>query len=69
MKTSVISPEFRERYLSNPGDRTRSRDARSCSTDPRTTTPASMIRSHIDERCVLFMRGTGAIGYPGGQKW
>ena len=44
MKTSVISEEFRQRYLSDPeATRTRSRAALWCSTGPRTTTRASMI--------------------------
>ena len=44
MKTSVISDEFRERYLNNPGTRTPSRAAPSCSMGRRTTTTASTIR-------------------------
>ena len=44
----------------------RSRAAPSCSTDPRITTTASTIRrSKIDENTLLFVRGTGPIGYPG----
>ena len=66
MKTSVISEEFRDRYLSTRRTRTRSRAARSCSTDRRTITTASTIRrSKIDEHTMLFMRGAGPIGYPG----
>ena len=51
MKTSVISDEFRERYLvQSRRTRTRSRAARSCSTGRRTITTASTIRrSKIDE--------------------
>jgi dihydroxy-acid dehydratase len=66
MKTSVISPEFRERYLSNPKD-------------PMAFTGRAIVFDGpedyhariddpslgIDEHCVLFMRGAGPIGYPG----
>ena len=68
MKTSVISKEFRDRYLVNPErSRTRSRAAPSCSRARRIITqriddPAL----EIDEHCILFVRGTGPIGYPGG---
>ncbi len=67
MKTSVITDEFRQRYLENaehpnvfegraivfegPEDFNRRID------DPDLA---------IDEHCVLVMRGTGPIGYPGG---
>jgi dihydroxy-acid dehydratase len=67
MKTSVISPEFRERYLSNPAD-PEAFEGRAIVFDgpedyhARIDDPAL----DIDERCVLFMRGTGPIGYPGG---
>ena len=43
LKTSVISDAFRARYLSNPADPECSRDAPSCSTARRTTTPISTI--------------------------
>jgi len=67
MKTSVISAEFRERYLANPGDPDAFEGRAVVFDGPedyhaRIDDPAL----HIDERCVLFMRGTGAIGYPGG---
>jgi dihydroxy-acid dehydratase len=66
MKTSVISPEFRARYLSNP-------------TDPEAFEGRAVVfdgpeHYHrdiddpalaIDDNCILFMRGTGPIGYPG----
>ena len=68
MKTSVISKEFRDRYLINPeGSRTRSRAAPSCSRARRIiTTRIDDPSLDIDEHCILFMRGTGPIGYPGG---
>jgi dihydroxy-acid dehydratase len=67
MKTSVISKEFRDRYLSDPGD-PEAFEGRAVVFDgpedyhARIDDPAL----NIDERCILFMRGTGPIGYPGG---
>jgi dihydroxy-acid dehydratase len=66
MKTSVISEEFRERYLSNPDDPGAfegpavvfdgPEDYHARIDDPSLDiTPATL----------LFMRGTGPIGYPG----
>lgn len=66
MKVSVISPEFRERYLSNPND-------------PEAFVGRAVVFDGpedyhhriddeslgIDEHCILFMRGAGPIGYPG----
>ncbi|MDV6332551.1 IlvD/Edd family dehydratase [Asticcacaulis sp. 201] len=66
MKVSVISPEFRERYLSNPAD-------------PEAFVGRAVVFDGpedyhhriddeslgIDEHCILFMRGAGPIGYPG----
>ncbi|ADU13408.1 IlvD/Edd family dehydratase [Asticcacaulis excentricus] len=66
MKVSVISPEFRERYLSDP-------------TSPNAFTGRAIVFDgpedyhhriddeslNIDEHCILFMRGAGPIGYPG----
>lgn len=66
MKTSVISPEFRQRYLSNPDD-------------PEAFEGTAMVfdgpeeyHARIDDRSlditpetILFIRGTGPIGYPG----
>ena len=67
MKTSVISPEFRARYLSNPEDPDAFEGRAVVFDGPedyhaRIDDPAL----NIDEHCVLFMRGTGPIGYPGG---
>jgi dihydroxy-acid dehydratase len=66
MKTSVISEEFRQRYLSNPKDPDAfeglavvfdgPEDYHSRIDDPKLK---------IDECTLLFMRGTGAIGFPG----
>jgi dihydroxy-acid dehydratase len=66
MKTSVISEEFRQRYLSNPDDLD-AFEAKAVVFDgpedyhSRVDDPAV----GVDENTVLFMRGTGPIGYPG----
>ncbi|TCK28380.1 galactonate dehydratase [Ancylobacter aquaticus] len=66
MKMSVISPEFRVRYLSNPDD-PEAFEGRAVVFDgpedyhARIDDPALA----IDDMCVLFMRGAGPIGYPG----
>jgi dihydroxy-acid dehydratase len=67
MKTSVISPEFRQRYLSNPADPEAFEGTAMVFDGPedyhaRIEDPAL----GIDEHTILFMRGTGPIGYPGG---
>jgi dihydroxy-acid dehydratase len=59
MKTSVISGEFRQRYLSNAKD-PNAFEGRAVVFDG----PEDYHR-RIDEHSVLFMRGVGAIGYPG----
>jgi dihydroxy-acid dehydratase len=67
MKTSVISKEFRERYLSDPNDPDAFEGRAIVFDGPedyhaRIDDPAL----GIDEHCMLFMRGAGTIGYPGG---
>ncbi|ADZ69197.1 IlvD/Edd family dehydratase [Polymorphum gilvum] len=67
MKTSVISPDFRQRYLSNPDDPDAFEGRAVVFEGPedyhaRIDDPAL----EIDEHCLLFIRGTGPIGYPGG---
>jgi dihydroxy-acid dehydratase len=66
MKTSVISPAFRERYLSTPG----SENAFECKVvvfdgsddyHHRINDPSL----DIDERTMLVIRGAGPIGWPG----
>ncbi|MGA9657793.1 MAG: IlvD/Edd family dehydratase [Asticcacaulis sp.] len=66
MKVSVISDEFRTRYLNNPDD-------------PQAFVGRAIVFDGpedyhhriddeslgIDEHCILFMRGAGPIGYPG----
>jgi dihydroxy-acid dehydratase len=66
MKTSGISPEFRERYLSNPKDPEAFEGNAMVFDGPedyhaRIDDPAQ----GIDEHTILFMRGAGPIGYPG----
>ncbi|MDR3422669.1 MAG: dihydroxy-acid dehydratase family protein [Xanthobacteraceae bacterium] len=66
MKTSVISEEFRARYLSNPKD-PNAFEGRAVVFDgpedyhKRIDDPALQ----IDEHTILFIRGAGPIGYPG----
>ena len=67
MKTSVISDNFRQSYLSNPEDPDAFEGRAIVFDGPeefhhRIDDPAE----NIDESCILFMRGTGPIGYPGG---
>ena len=66
MKTSVISDEFRKRYLSNPKDPNAFEGRAVVFDGPedyhrRIDDPAV----EIDENTILFMRGAGPIGYPG----
>ncbi len=67
MKTSVISKEFRDRYLSNPNDPDAFEGRAIVFEGPedyhdRIEDPSL----NIDEHCMLFVRGAGPIGYPGG---
>ncbi len=66
MKTSVISEEFRARYLSNPADPDAFEGRAVVFDGPE------QYRNQIDDPAlaidsdtILFMRGTGPIGYPG----
>ena len=66
MKTSVISDDFRQRFLSKPGSEgvfearaivfEGPEDYHSRINDPSL---------NIDENCMLFIRGVGCVGYPG----
>ena len=67
MKTSVISENFRKAYLSNPEDMNAFEGKAIVFDGPedfhhRIDDPAE----NIDESSILFMRGAGPIGYPGG---
>ena len=66
MKTSVISQQFRDRYLSNPEDPDAFEGRAVVFDGPedyhaRIDDPAL----GVDASCILFMRGAGPIGYPG----
>ena len=66
MKTSVISPEFRDRYLSNPDDPEAFEGPAVVFDGPedyhhRIDDPALGITTET----LMFMRGAGPIGYPG----
>ena len=66
MKTSVISPDFRKRFLSMPGEEgvfearaivfEGPEDYHDRINDPDLA---------IDEECILFIRNVGCVGYPG----
>ena len=66
MKTSVISDEFRQRYLSNPGQENVF-EVRAIVFDgpedyhKRINDPSL----EIDAHCILVIRGCGPVGYPG----
>ncbi|MBU2193825.1 MAG: dihydroxy-acid dehydratase family protein [Alphaproteobacteria bacterium] len=67
MKISGVSPEFRQRYLSNPKDPEAFEGNAVVFDGPedyhaRIDDPAEK----IDEHSILFMRGAGPVGYPGG---
>ena len=66
MKTSVISQEFRDQYLSHPDDPDAFEGRAIVFDGPedyheRIDDPSL----NIDANCLLFMRGAGPIGYPG----
>lgn len=66
MKTSVISEEFRARFLAKPGDENAFEGRVILFEGPeeyndKINDPAL----NVDETCILVMRGTGPVGYPG----
>jgi dihydroxy-acid dehydratase len=66
MKTSVIAPDFRQRYLERPGQEGRFEGRAIVFEGPedyhaRINDPTL----EIDEDCLLFVRGAGPVGYPG----
>ncbi len=66
MKVSVISPEFRQRYLVNPADPEAFEGRAIVFDGPEDYHHRIDDESlGIDEHCILFMRGAGPIGYPG----
>jgi len=66
MKTSVISADFKDRFLSHAG-REGIHEARAIVFEgpedyhERINDP----KLNIDENCILFIRGVGCVGYPG----
>ncbi|MDP9422773.1 MAG: dihydroxy-acid dehydratase family protein [Pseudomonadota bacterium] len=67
MKLSVVSDEFRATYLSNPDDPDAFEATAIIFDGPedyhaRIDDPAL----GVDEHCILVIRGTGPVGYPGG---
>ncbi|MEM7213247.1 MAG: dihydroxy-acid dehydratase, partial [Pseudomonadota bacterium] len=67
MKTSVISAQFQEKFLSRPGSEGVCEARAIVFEGPedyhdRINDPSL----EIDENCMLFIRGVGPIGYPGG---
>lgn len=67
MKTSVISPEFQQRYLDSPDD-PNAFEGRAIVFDGPEDFHARIDDEAlgIDAHCILIMRGSGPIGYPGG---
>ncbi len=66
MKISVISEEFKQRYLNNPED-PMAFEGRAIVFDGPEDYHHNIDNEalNIDETCILFMRGAGPIGYPG----
>jgi len=66
MKTSVISDEFRDRYLSRPGNENVF-EARAIVFDGSDDYHHRINDSslNIDENCILVIRGSGPLGWPG----
>ena len=66
MKTSVISDDFRARYLATPGDENAFTGRAIVFDGPEDyhhrIDDADL---EIDANCILVMRGTGPVGYPG----
>ena len=67
MKTSVISDEFRDRYLSSPEDPNAFEGRAIVFDGPEDFHHRIDDEAlNVDEHCILIMRGAGPIGYPGG---
>ena len=66
MKTSVISKEFRDRYLSNPSDPEAFEGTAQVFDGPEDYHHRIDDEAlGLDENTILFMRGAGPVGYPG----
>lgn len=66
MKMSVVGDAFRQTYLSNPDDEN-SFEARAIVFEGPEDYHARIndTELNIDEHCILVIRGTGTVGYPG----
>ena len=66
MKSSVLSDDFRKRFLSRKGDEN-ALEARAIVFDGPEHYHAMLNDPdlNVDENCVLFIRGTGCVGFPG----
>lgn len=66
MKSSVLSDGFRKRFLSRKGDEN-ALEARAIVFDGPEHYHAMLNDPdlNVDENCVLFIRGTGCVGFPG----
>jgi len=66
MKTSVISPEFRERYLSDPNHPNVFKGKAVVFEGPEDYHKRiNSKKLKIDEKSILIIRGCGPVGYPG----
>jgi dihydroxy-acid dehydratase len=65
MKTCVISPAFRERYLSNPEDPEAFEGSVVVFDGPEDYNSRLENMPNIDDKTILIMRGVGPLGYPG----
>ena len=65
MKTSVISPAFRDQYLSNPNDPMAFEGPVAVFDGPEDYHHRIEEVTAIDAGTILIMRGAGPIGYPG----
>jgi dihydroxy-acid dehydratase len=66
MKTSVISEDFRRRYLERPGDEGAFEGRAIVFDGPEDYHQRiNMPGLQIDDNCILVIRGTGPVGYPG----
>jgi dihydroxy-acid dehydratase len=65
MKTSVISPAFRDQYLSNPQDPMAFEGPVAVFDGPEDYHHRIEDEPAIDAGTILIMRGAGPVGYPG----
>jgi hypothetical protein len=65
MKTSVISPAFREQYLSNPNDPMAFEGPVAVFDGPEDYHHRIETEPEIHPGTILVMRGAGPVGYPG----